>query len=101
MILDGEVEVSLEKEGETPRRLSIMRSGEFFGELALLGSQPRTATVRALTPLTVLALRGREFHALVDNIPSMRSSIQQVMDRRIADDENSSDLPVAGGARDR
>ncbi|MBI3863641.1 MAG: FAD-dependent oxidoreductase [Planctomycetia bacterium] len=82
MILDGEVEISREDEGQPPQRLAVMRAGEFFGEMALLGRQPRSATVRALTPLTVLALRGREFHALVDHIPNLRGSIEQVMERR-------------------
>lgn len=98
MILDGEVEVYFEQDGKPQQRLSVMRSGEFFGEMALLGGQPRSATVRALTPLTVLALRGREFHALIDNIPSMRGSIQHVMDRRITSTENSSDLSLVEGA---
>lgn len=82
MILEGEAEVCCEQEGQPAQRLSTMCAGEFFGEMALLGRQPRSATVRALTPLTVLSLRGREFYALVDNIPSMRSSIQRVMDLR-------------------
>lgn len=96
MILDGEVEICRENAGQPPQRLAVMRTGEFFGEMALLGRQPRSATVRALTPLTVLALRGREFHALVDHIPSLRGSIQQVMDRRGTTVEDSPDVSIAG-----
>jgi NADH dehydrogenase len=98
MILQGEAEVCLELDGQPPQRLTTMASGEFFGEMALLGRQPRSATVRALTPLTVLSLRGREFHALVDNIPSMRKDIQQVMDGRIKTDESNPDSSLADGS---
>ena len=46
--------------------------GSFFGELALLDGGPRTATVRALTPMLVLVLDRSEFNELVDRaIPSV------------------------------
>ena len=46
--------------------------GSFFGELALLDGGPRTATVRALTPMLVLVLDRSEFNHLVDRaIPSV------------------------------
>ena len=46
--------------------------GSFFGELALLDGGPRTATVRALTPMLVLVLDRSAFDELVDRaIPSV------------------------------
>jgi CRP-like cAMP-binding protein len=46
--------------------------GSFFGELALLDGGPRTATVRAETPMLVLVLDRSEFNSLVDrSIPSV------------------------------
>lgn len=82
MILQGEVEVYVEEPVGVCRRLAVLKTGEFFGELAVLGKQPRSATIRALTPLTVLALRQREFQTLVNHIPDLRHSIEEVMDRR-------------------
>ena len=60
-----------------PRRALAKRSGKigpgsFFGELALLDGGPRTATVRAETPMLVLVLDRSEFDALVEkSIPSV------------------------------
>lgn len=82
MILGGQVEVCKEDGDGAFQRLAVLQEGEFFGELALLGKQPRTATIRALAPLTVLALRQREFHTLVAQIPDLKRSIEDVMERR-------------------
>jgi CRP-like cAMP-binding protein len=49
------------------QRRSILGHGTYFGEIALLLDIPRTATVRALTPLEVLKLHRQDFEALVVN----------------------------------
>ena len=60
VIARGEVEVDVD--GREP---VVLRPGDFFGEIALLGDRPRTATVRAMTPLEVYALPGEGFVAAV------------------------------------
>jgi NADH:ubiquinone reductase (H+-translocating) len=84
MILQGEVEVIREDPDQPPLKLGSLKSGEFFGEMALVGGQPRGATIRAASPLTVLALRQREFHSLLEHIPDLRRNIDDVMERRRA-----------------
>jgi MFS family permease len=60
VIARGEVEVDVD--GREP---VFLGPGDFFGEIALLGDRPRTATVRAKTPLEVYALPGEGFVAAV------------------------------------
>ena len=43
-----------------PRRLAVLREGETFGEMELVDIQSRSASVRALEPLTVLALSSED-----------------------------------------
>jgi long-chain acyl-CoA synthetase len=50
----GQVEVL---RGNPPQRLTVLREGSFFGELAILRDAPRAATIRALTDVEVYALR--------------------------------------------
>jgi CRP-like cAMP-binding protein len=66
VIKDGEVEVSQRLEGGAMVREDVinrMGPGESFGETAILRRTARTATVRALTPVTVLELTAEDFVA--------------------------------------
>ena len=47
------------------QRANILGHGTYFGEIALLLNIPRTATVRALTPLDLFKLSRPDFEALV------------------------------------
>jgi putative peptide zinc metalloprotease protein len=54
IIGDGQAEVSILERGEE-RAVRRLKPGDFFGERALLEGGIRTATVRALTPMRLLA----------------------------------------------
>ena len=64
LILEGDAEV-LKRKGLEDERVATLTGGESFGEVGLLNSVPRTATVRALTDLRVLRLDRAGFQALV------------------------------------
>ena len=56
IIVSGSVEVRRERAGQTPVVLNTLRSGQFFGEMALLDDYPRSATIVALEETTCLTL---------------------------------------------
>ncbi len=60
LIDSGQAEITIKG-----RRVRTLGPGDYFGEIALVLDVPRTATVRALTPLDVLKLRRSDFEALV------------------------------------
>jgi CRP/FNR family cyclic AMP-dependent transcriptional regulator len=80
IVLDGEVEV---RQGD--RVIATRRAGEYVGEIALLDQRPRTATVVAITPVSVEVLSRREFMSLLVQAPELSEQILATMAQRLAD----------------
>jgi ATP-binding cassette subfamily B protein len=64
----GDVEVVLEGEDGQERTLNELHEGEYFGEISFLRRIPRTATVRARTPVELHILRRQDFDFLLANL---------------------------------
>lgn len=77
IIESGEVEVVREAPGEAEQRLAVRCAGDAFGEVALLKDTPRTATVRCLTPVDVIAFSRKEFRSMVGSYDSLRRLLEQ------------------------
>jgi CRP-like cAMP-binding protein len=73
-------EASVEQDGRTVRTLG---PGDFFGEIAILGSELRTATVSATTPGTAWTLLGAHFHELRAERPDVAAALEQAMRERL------------------
>jgi NADH:ubiquinone reductase (H+-translocating) len=85
MILSGRVEV-LKRFGGEPIVVGMLEPGEYFGEMALLGRRPRSATTRALTPLDLLVLPGSDFSALAESLTEFRGEFEDVARLRAESD---------------
>lgn len=69
-------------DGDGAFELARMGAGECFGEVALLGSGVRTATVRAEVGAQLWALSREVFESLVAREPALESALRQVARRR-------------------
>jgi CRP/FNR family cyclic AMP-dependent transcriptional regulator len=63
--------------------LAAQGRGDFFGETAILDSQPRTATCFALVPTTLVAIRSGELLMKLRRDPTFALEMLQHMSRRI------------------
>ncbi len=76
-ISSGEVEVRLPHGGSV--RLD---DGAFFGEMALLERQPRTASVATTKPTTLLVLYASDFYEIASHIPALAEAVEVEARRR-------------------
>ncbi|MEW5855149.1 MAG: glucose-6-phosphate dehydrogenase [Myxococcota bacterium] len=74
----GEVEV-LDGKGEV---LATLREGSFFGEIGLVLSQPRTATIRARTHCDLFVLDRGDFHRVLRDHPGRARQIVETAQQR-------------------
>ena len=78
VLVDGTVKV--ERNG---RKVATLGPGAYFGELSLLDKGPRTATVTAESPITVLVLGPREFTAVLDEVPQLSHKLLTALAQQI------------------
>lgn len=78
LILSGQAQV--ERSGQAVATLS---PGQFFGEMALLDEQPRTADVRAAGAVRCLVLSPWEFWSAVGNEPEVLRNLFKETVRRL------------------
>jgi len=84
VIRKGRVEVLRTEPGQTVQRVAELGPGDFFGEIALLISCPRTATVRALTTVRAWSLGRREFDDLLGQYLRMSDVFEETGQGRLA-----------------
>ena len=84
IIVHGEVKV-LKKTEQDQALLAIRKDGEFVGEMAILESSIRSATLQAATDVRMLVLDGDSFKAILRDRPEVAISVLQHMSRRVRD----------------
>jgi CRP-like cAMP-binding protein len=78
LILDGEATVRRQH-----RKVATLRRGQWFGELALIDNEPRSATVVAATDMKLLVLGQAEFAGLLETIPGVAAKLLNGMAHRL------------------
>ncbi len=83
-VADGELDVTV-----AGRHVSTQRRGDGIGEIALLSSVPRTATVTTVTDVTLFALDSSTFLAAVTGHTGTHAAVAGVAHGRLTRDEES------------
>ena len=99
MILDGEVKVSKLVNATEDRVLTVLRPGDFFGEMALIHNAPRAATVTATIPVVVLELDKKAFDRVLEKSSSIALAMVREISSRLRDNDEMAveDLRVRAG----
>jgi len=86
LIVEGTADIV--KDGEV---VATIGPGAYFGEVALLDSITRTASVVAASDLVLEVLDRRGFNTLLDDLPRLSRSMLRGMAHRLADLENDNE----------
>ena len=79
VILEGNADVR--RHG---RKINSLKPGDFFGEIALVTSVPRTATLAATSPVRALVVTDRSFKRLLEQSPGIQTRVMEAMAVRLA-----------------
>jgi len=66
--------------GDAP--VGKLGAGDFFGEVALLREERRTATVTATSPMVLIVLSGSSFRSLDSSRPEIRETVSRALAER-------------------
>ncbi len=82
IILSGQIKLTTTENTHT-ETLAYLNAGDFFGEGALLSSEPRNVTAEAVIDAEILLLGQQSFYDLVERDPTVMHNIIRTIDRRL------------------
>jgi len=78
LVTSGSVEVVRDQ-----KRLALLGSSECFGDMAMLDQEVRSATIRVVDPVNLLAIAREDFLDLLDLYPALAKSVIAVLIGRL------------------
>jgi len=83
MIVDGRIKVTILGDDGREIILSVLGPGDFFGEMALLDNEPRSATTIAVEETELLTLQRVDFQSVLTDNRSITSALIKVLTSRL------------------
>jgi len=84
IIVSGEVRISSDDSGQGEETFTILKRGDFFGEMALLDELPRSATAIAHSDLILLEIERSSFIRFINDHPAAGVFILWTMARNLS-----------------
>ena len=82
-ILEGRIKVTILGDDGREVILSVLGPGDFFGEMALLDNEPRSATAIAVEESGLLSLHRNDFQSVLNDNRSITSALIRVLSARL------------------
>lgn len=78
LIVEGEIEIHRDSES-----LAVLKEQNYFGEMAILDGEPRSATATSLADCLLLRIRQPDFHGLLERHFNVSLTIIQTLTHRL------------------
>ncbi|MBD3308437.1 cyclic nucleotide-binding domain-containing protein [candidate division KSB3 bacterium] len=85
VITTGLVKVTNRQKNGVPRELARLKVGDYFGEMSLLGGQPRSADITAIMDTTTLVLYKDDLDQILEEYPTIAVHFSKVLSKRLRD----------------
>ena len=82
IILSGEVRVSALRDGQE-HEIARRKAGDYVGEMAVIGREPRMASLTAVGDVRTLCIDQKSFEGLLRERPDVSLSVIQVLSKRL------------------
>lgn len=83
IVADGQVEILLNLNSGEPIHLATMQAGSYFGEMAVLDRDPRSAAARVSEDARLFVLKGEQLKELIYVMPEIAFTIFRVLSERL------------------
>lgn len=94
VLREGRVKVTKISGAGREKILEILEAGAFFGEMALLDPPERSASVKSLDPVRLLALSRQSFLQALNHTPGLAMAVIRELARRLRrTDDQASHIP--------
>jgi len=83
IIVSGEVDVLILGADGTENKVAEIVPGSYFGEMALMTGEPRSATIRTNQACEMFSLSKADFDIILEKYPSISLSLGKIMSQRL------------------
>lgn len=83
IVLSGRVKIHSAAAGRKRKTFAYLREGEFFGEMALIAGETRSASALAVEPSLLMVIRKTDFQRLVARDPSLARYLLKTVCERL------------------
>lgn len=83
IVLDGGVQIYLPTADGSDDAVAELTRGRWFGEMALITGEPRSASARTTTATTLLALSRSSFQSLLTRVPGLALTLSHELSSRL------------------
>lgn len=81
IVTEGKLEVHVEEDGKS-RQIATLEKGAFFGEMAALLGEPRSATVKAASAVTLMRFELPRVKDIISDYPTVRQVLVRLAVKR-------------------
>lgn len=101
IIITGKVDICINTADGSEQVVATLTAGDYFGEMALLTGETRSATVRTTEESEMFLLHKKDFDVILERFPSISLSMGKIVSKRLRETlSKATTMPPPGTVKD-